>query len=96
MPNFPKNEYFLPPDTHTYVCVSGGKKYSFFGKFGVLCFLETPVLRFAFNNTQPFLDPRSLSWHLNNEYNVSDSNKLEDCWLQYCVQIIINKPPLEN
>ena len=96
MPNFPKNEYSLPPDTHTYVCVSGGKKYSFFGKFGVLCFLETPVLRFAFNNTQPFLDPRSLWWHLNNEYNVSDSNKLEDCWLQYCVQIIINKPPLEN
>ena len=32
-PNFPKNEH-LPPDTHTYV-------------FGVLCFLETPVLRFA-------------------------------------------------
>ena len=29
------------------VCVSGGKKCSFFGKFGVLCFLETPVLRFA-------------------------------------------------
>ena len=31
----------------TYVCVSGGKKCSFFRKFGVLCFLETPVLRFA-------------------------------------------------
>ena len=27
--------------------VSGGKKYSFFEKFGVLCFLETPVLRFS-------------------------------------------------
>ena len=27
--------------------VSRGKKYSFFGKFGVLCFLETPILRFA-------------------------------------------------
>ena len=27
-------------------CVIGGKKCSFFGKFGVL-FLETPVLRFA-------------------------------------------------
>ena len=66
--NFPKNEHFLPPDTHTcksqnrcfkktarqifpktntYVCVSGGKKCSFFGKFGVHCFLETRVLRFA-------------------------------------------------
>ena len=32
----------------TYVFVSGGKKYSFFGKFGVLCFLETHALRFAF------------------------------------------------
>ena len=46
-PDFPKNEYFLPPGTHMYVCVSGSKKCSFFGKFGVLCFLETPVLRFA-------------------------------------------------
>ena len=25
-PNFLKNEHFLPPDTHTYVCVSVGKK----------------------------------------------------------------------
>ena len=32
----------------TYVCVSGDKKCSFFGKFGVLCSLETAVLRFAF------------------------------------------------
>ena len=46
-PNFPKNEHFLPPDTHTFVCVSGGKKCSFFGEFGTLCFLETPVLRFT-------------------------------------------------
>ena len=28
--------------------VSRGKKCSFFGKSGVLCFLGTPVLRFAF------------------------------------------------
>ena len=60
-PNFPKNKDFLPPDTHTYVirkkkakgkitrnvCVSGGKKCSFFGNFGVPCFLETAVLRFT-------------------------------------------------
>ena len=46
-PNFPNIKRFLPPDTHTYVCVSGGKKCSFFGKFGVVCFLETPGLRFA-------------------------------------------------
>ena len=37
-PNFPKNEHFLVPDPHTYVCVSEGKKCSFFGKLGVLCF----------------------------------------------------------
>ena len=30
-----------------YVCVSGGKKCLFFGKFGMLCFVETPVLRFT-------------------------------------------------
>ena len=42
--DFPKNEHFLPPDTHKCVC---GKTYSFFGKFSVLSFLETPVLRFA-------------------------------------------------
>ena len=44
MPNFLKNEDFLPPDTYS---VSGGKKCSFFGKFGMLCFLETPFLRFV-------------------------------------------------
>ena len=44
-PNFPKNEHFLPLDTHTCVCVS--KKCLFFWKFGVPCFLVTPALRFA-------------------------------------------------
>ena len=24
--NFPKSQHFLHPDTHTYMCVSGGKK----------------------------------------------------------------------
>ena len=42
-----KTEHFLPPDTHTYMSVSGAKKCSFFGKFGVLWFLGTPVLRLA-------------------------------------------------
>ena len=28
-------------------CLSGGKKCSFFGKFGMLCFCETPALRFT-------------------------------------------------
>ena len=46
-PNFLKNGHFLPPDMGKYLCVSGGKKYSFFGKFDKLCFLETFILRFA-------------------------------------------------
>ena len=29
------------------VCISGEKKCSFFEKLGVLCFLVTPILRFA-------------------------------------------------
>ena len=46
-PNLPKNEHFLLLDTDTHVCVSGGKKCSFPGKLGVLCFLVTPLSRFA-------------------------------------------------
>ena len=33
---FSRKEHFLPSDTHTYVCVTAGKKCSFFGKFGVV------------------------------------------------------------
>ena len=40
--------FSYPPDTETYGDVSGGKKCSFFGKFGVFCFLATLVLRFGF------------------------------------------------
>ena len=49
------------------VCVSESTKCSFFGKFRVLCFLETPVLRFAF---LPFItDDNVVSiFHLTN-YN---------------------------
>ena len=28
-----QNFHFLPPDAHAYVCVSGGRKCQFFGKF---------------------------------------------------------------
>ena len=44
---FSGKQTFLPPEMHTYMCVSVGKKYSSFGKFDLLCFLGTPVLRFA-------------------------------------------------
>ena len=30
------------------MCISGSKKCSFFGKFGMLCFLETTILRLPF------------------------------------------------
>ena len=43
---FSQNEHFLPPDKHTCMNVSRGKKSSIFEKFDVLCFLVTPVLRF--------------------------------------------------
>ena len=46
-PNVPKNKHFLPPDKHAYVCVSGSKKCSFYGKFAALCFLGASVLRFT-------------------------------------------------
>ena len=47
---FRKNKHFLPPDTHTcaHVCVHiRGLEMFIFRKFDMLCFLETPILRFA-------------------------------------------------
>ena len=41
-PNFPNNKHFLRTCAY-----QGGKKFSFFGKFDVLCFFETTVLRFS-------------------------------------------------
>ena len=38
---------FMSTTRATHVCVSGNKTCFFFGNFGVLCFLETPVLRFV-------------------------------------------------
>ena len=48
---FQKNEHSLPPDMHTYLCVSRDKKWEMFvflGKFGLFCFPFTSVLRFSF------------------------------------------------
>ena len=42
-----KMKHFCENIPFTYLFVSGGKKCSFFGIFDVLCFLGTPVLRFA-------------------------------------------------
>ena len=38
---FKKTKHVKFSEKHS--CVSGGKKYSFFGKFDMICFLETPV-----------------------------------------------------
>ena len=55
------------------MCVSGGKKCSFFGKFGGLCFLETPVLRLAF---LPYFRRKGSSlWKL--DFHSSDVNFLK-------------------
>ena len=57
--NFPKTNIFYPLiRTRTYA-YQGGKKCSFFGKLGVLCFLETPVLRFVLLPYYPILSLRS-------------------------------------
>ena len=49
----------------------GGKKCSFFGKFGVLCFLETSVLRFAL---LPYYR-RGVTWYL--DWRKVTNKKLE-------------------
>ena len=40
-----QNKHFLSPDTRTYVCISRGKTYSFYGKYGVICFFASTILR---------------------------------------------------
>ena len=45
--NFLSFFFPLASNSEIVVCVSGGKKCLFFGNFGVLCFLETPILRVA-------------------------------------------------
>ena len=49
-PNFPENEHFLLPNTHTYVCLSGAKKISFFQKIWralFSCYLHFEIRLFA-------------------------------------------------
>ena len=41
-PNFPLNEHFLPPDTHTYMYVSGGKNVRFSENLAFCVFLLPP------------------------------------------------------
>ena len=58
--NFPKNKHFLPPDTHTYMCVSGCKKCLFFG----MHFMSLRQLWFAMlnPNIRPGIFRADFSW----------------------------------
>ena len=38
---------YLPTDTSCTCAYQGVRNVHFYGKFGVLCFYETPILRFA-------------------------------------------------
>ena len=49
---FSEKRSIVPPDTHSYVYVSGCKECSFSGKFDELCFLETPVSRFELDTVK--------------------------------------------
>ena len=59
---FSKKRTFLTPDTHTYMCVSGGKKCLFFKKFGGACFLVTPVLSKLINYHSPWKHQETISF----------------------------------
>ena len=43
---FSEKRTFFTPDKHTFICLSGSKKCLLIGKFHVLCFLVTLILRF--------------------------------------------------
>ena len=73
---FSERRRFLPPDKHTYLCVSGSKNRSFFGKFGMFCFLEKPVLRFAllpYYRHFAVVNWRKRKWLINVSYNLNES-----------------------
>ena len=57
----------LPPDTHTYVCVSEGQKCQFFGKFCVRTKLIIPInfALFSYFCAQQLCWTRSLKIHTN-------------------------------
>ena len=75
---FRKTNIFL---RRTYVCISGGEKCSFFGKFDVPCFLRTPVLRFALlPYYRPYLHGKNLRYHLNPSRYIDYQRILKSDW----------------
>ena len=69
---------------NTYLCESGCKNCSFFGKFGVFCFLETPVLRFALLAYYR----RNMLFHFFMVHNISPIMNLQS-WTKYLRQTVI-------
>ena len=68
-----------------YVCVQVGEKCSFFGKFGVLCFLETPVLRFV------LLPYYRQIVHLFVQYKEAEVYKIENLWEVHWIRCVLHQ-----
>ena len=73
---FRKKNHLLSPDTYTQVCVSRGKRCSFFEKFDLLCFLVTPVLRFVL-----------LSYYRRNMIYPKHTSKIKFSRFKYCLKL---------
>ena len=69
-PNFLKNEHFLLPDKHTYVCLSGGKKCFFFGnaRFEIGSFALLPTISSRIDNKSVNIDFLLTCFSLPNPY----------------------------
>ena len=80
-PNFLKNKHFLPLDTHTHA-YQGDKKCSFFGKFGVLCFLVTSIDPFAL---LPAICPTSVRISFPQKDHLSWSSQNHQILRNYCL-----------
>ena len=65
-PNFPQNEHLIPPDTHTYVCLSGVKNVPFSENLACFVFLVTSVLSSIFLQVavNEFKEKNALRYHL--------------------------------
>ena len=66
------------PLIRTYLYISGRKKCSLFGKFGVLCFLETLVFRFALSLITDVLSIDKLILPTQNTVKTGKYFKLKD------------------
>ena len=89
---FRQNEHFLSPDTDTYVCVSGGKKYSFCRKIWRALFswntrFEIPPFALLPTNYLKYIQLRKMQWNNNGIFfiNVSTGSRLMQSILTICL-----------